>query len=57
MKNKISEELLKIADQHAMDFAEWLGLNCYKAYSKYRMYDRKEILFTLKEVLEIYNNK
>jgi hypothetical protein len=57
----ISENLEKIADNYAIEFAEWLPINEYwwnrkeKKYKK--MFINETFYYTTKELLEIFKNK
>jgi hypothetical protein len=52
------DESIKIADEFAIGFAEWVGQNTINYSSgKFRMKTLKPTLFTSKELLEIYKKE
>ena len=50
-------ELEIIADDYAVEFAEWLEINVYKEGNLWKMYSVKYTLFNTKELLEIFKKE
>ena len=52
------DESIKLADEFAIGFADWVGQNTINYSSgKFRMKTLKPTLFTSKELLEIYKKE
>lgn len=43
-----------IADEHAIDFAEWLMEECYYQYNDKWLYRNDDEVYNTKEILKIY---
>ena len=52
-----SKQCVAIADDYAIEFAEWLEINVYKEGSLCKMYSVKYTLFNTKELLEIFKKE
>lgn len=46
-----------IADEFAIGFAEWLPNNAYKESKCWRMYDKKDNEYNIKELLKTYKKE
>jgi hypothetical protein len=57
LKIETSNKLVKIADDYAIEFAEWLEINVYKEGNLWKMYSVKYTLFNTKELLEIFKKE
>jgi hypothetical protein len=57
LKKETSDKLVKIADEYAIEFAEWLEINVYKEGNFWKMYSVKYTLFNTKELLEIFKKE
>ena len=56
--DKVIDSQEKVTDEFAIGFAEWVGQNTINYSSgKFRMKTLKPILFTSKELLEIYKKE
>lgn len=45
-----------IADEHAIDFAEWLMKECYYRYEDKWLYRNTDETYTTKEIIKIYKD-
>lgn len=50
-------ELEKIADNYAIEFAEWITENAYKESKCWRMYDKKDNEYSTEQLLEIFKKE
>jgi len=50
-------QCVNIAEEFAIGFAEWLPNNAYKESKCWRMYDKKDNEYNIKELLEIYKKE
>ena len=57
MQEPLLSECEQIADDYAIEFAEWLPNNSYKESKCWRMFDKKDNEYTTQELLEIFKKE
>ena len=57
LKRGTLDILEPVVEDFAISFAEWLGLNCYNDFGKWKMYEDDDAIFEIKQLLEIYKKE
>ena len=52
-----ADNIVERADEFAIEFVEWLPNNAYKESNCWRMFDKKDNEYTIKELLEIFKKE
>jgi hypothetical protein len=56
--NKFANKCVRVADEHAIEFAEWLLYNCYCENNQWWLKAIEgDVLITSKELLEIFKKE